>query len=305
MTARGTVPAHEACDPDRREQRAHEQRLKRDDRPPRLRARRAAAGDRARDVELRPAVARLPGDPRRPQDEGDRRAPPTRTGCAAAAAGRKSRRRREPTREECRQRLVQQAYAEQAPATSHSRSSPDARAHEPGHRRPREQVERRRAEPVPRDEHDRRDCPACRSQHLCPPDAAELAREQAGEQHDGRRGERDGSRSTVSDPARARSSPARKRCQRTLVGVGPVEPPAGREEVELVAVVAVADGERGQDDRYQGGDGDTTLLMPHTLTHVAGWARPRGSALSCASSTRASATAHRRGCGGSSAATSL
>ena len=120
---------------------------------------------------------------------------------------------------------------------------------EPGHRGPCGEVERRGAEQVAGAEDEPRHGRAGSGQGLRGGPAAELAGDERGEQHGHPRRER-GRGPQGHERARheAVHEPCEQRHERALVRVAPGRPVPGGQEVQLVAVVAVASGGDQQDE---------------------------------------------------------
>ena len=247
----GAEHPDQAGDPHRRQHRADQQQLERDEPDPA--ALRVPAGDRAGHVQLGPAVEGLPhqvgraadDDHRRPRPQPARAQQPARPG------------QRDPDQQHggqhADQRLVEQADPEREAGRQQQPVLPGAHraGQQPGERGREQHVVRRGADEVSGDQRGGGHGRAGGGDELGPPPAAHLARGHPGQQHGGAGRERARQPHDDDGPAERVHQPGQDGGQRRLVGIAPVGVLAGHQEVELVAVEAVAPTRRDQqrDDR--------------------------------------------------------
>ncbi len=235
--------------PDGKQQGPEQKELERDELGPVLGA--VLSRDRTSHVDLRPSVGRLPDEVRAPDEHRERGADeePLRAEDVGSAAD------HDPDPER-RHQEQDEVLVEEPDADDEPDDDPEARIgslkearHQPQHEHPRQDVEGGGAQDVSHREEDGSDCAAHRGEDARPRRAPEVPAERRRE-HDERH----------ADEHRRHAQGARRRAEHSLrdvpeqrgegwlVDVAPCEVVAGFDEVELVAMEAVAVRGGQQDD---------------------------------------------------------
>jgi hypothetical protein len=235
---------------------------KRKQRPARLGAARTAICDRGRDCELRPAVYRLPDEPRRPERERDTNADPRPMPTHQASRACDHDPDAECDQQERDQRLIQQRHPGDDPSDrQHPRLfQPHGSRDQPRNHRPSKQIERGRAQKVPNKKCERSRSHASGRDELGSMAASQLPRERTRHHH------RHANHQRRWDP----QSPQRPRCdaihdvrderrQRPLIGITPGQMIPGCKEVKLVAVIAIPTGTHDQRERDETSEEEQAL----------------------------------------------
>lgn len=215
-----------------------------------------ARGDRPGEAQLRPVVRRLPDQVRRPERKRDQRAEPQPPRPKHRTGPGDQHTHGEGEQQERRQRLdLQPQPGDQTGEQPVRLTATQGADHQPQNQCPTEQVERGRRGQMTRPEHEARDGYASRSQQLSRPRPAELASDQPGEQNDGSTGQCGRQPQPRQRVARRHiDGVGEQRYQRWLVDVAEGRMAADRNEVQLVAVVAVpgtGPDQRGREQRTQ------------------------------------------------------
>ena len=231
----------EPGDPERCEERADQQQLQRQQQHPV--ADRVLVADLVGELELRPAVVRLPEEVRHPEEERERGAcPQPRLRARPKRRSRRQPQARAPSEDQHEILVLEPEADDEAdeqplPLVA---AAEDA-GHEQHHRHPDENVERRRREQMA-DRHRRaRGGSRERGDCLARATRTELAGDERDEDdHDRDRDCRDDAQSARVVTERRFRQPAEQRRQRRLIVVPPGRMLRGDAEVQLVPVVAVA-----------------------------------------------------------------